>query len=578
MAKPTPAAFRRAGDQPVETTPPFAQTVRGRLILCVISITLLSLAFAPLKQFYCAWFGLTPWLVVVARAHRRRTVLFWSWITGIAYFSINIWWIAYVTIPGAIALMIYMGIWFAVAGWLIWATRLFAIPDDQIPVRQSRGLTTILLVAAIWVAMEFAWGNFLTGLPWLFLAHTQTPILAMCQIADLTGTYGVTFWIVLVNAWLAMLILHRLNPARLILSGAVVAAVLLLTLGYGLFRMNQKTTYAGPTVMVVQPNFPQSNTGSKGAALDEIMDFHVTATRAALAAGAKPDLVAWSETMMPELNAPYRDYMHDFVTREGRRNIGEMLDAIYAQLTQLAASAQVNLLVGGITMLPDRPVNGKPAWNRRNSAFLFDRQRHESANRHDKIHLLPSGEFTPFRESFPPLYRFFTLFNPYGGADYTVQPGAELTVFKLEPAGFRFVSAICFEDVDARLMTRMFAGENGTKRADFIVNLTNDGWFATPQMQQHLQLSVFRCIENRVPTARSVNTGVSGFIDSVGRVHDTIPVHTTGARTARLELDHRLAPYTHIGDVFAGACLAATAGVLAFALRNRMKNRKDASR
>jgi len=72
MAKPTPAAFRRVGDQPVETTPPFAQTVRGRLILCVISIILLSLAFAPLKQFYCAWFGLTPWLVVVARAG-------WQW-------------------------------------------------------------------------------------------------------------------------------------------------------------------------------------------------------------------------------------------------------------------------------------------------------------------------------------------------------------------------------------------------------------------------------------------------------------------------------------------------------------------
>jgi apolipoprotein N-acyltransferase len=578
MAKPTPAAFRRAGDQPVQATPPFAETARGRLILCIASVILLSLSFAPLKQFYCAWFGLTPWLVVIARAQRRRTVLFWSWITGIAYFSINIWWIAYVTIPGAIALMIYMGIWFAIAGWLIWATQLFAIPDDSTPVRPSRGVITVLLVAAVWVTMEFAWGNFLTGLPWLFLAHTQTPILAMCQIADFAGTYGVTFWVVLVNAWLTMLILHRLNPTRLILSGVVVAAVLLLTLTYGLFRMGQKTTSPGPTVMVVQPNFPQSNTGSKGATLDEIMDFHVSATRAALAAGPHPDLVAWSETMMPELNAPYREYMHEFVTREGRRNVGQLLDNIYAQLTQLAAAAHINLLVGGITMLPDRPVDGKPTWNRRNSAFLFDPEGHESAQRYDKIHLVPFGEFTPFRESFPPLYRFFSYFNPYGGADYTVHPGTELTVFQLEPGGHRFVSAICFEDVDARLMTRMFDDGKGGKRADFIVNLTNDGWFATPQMQQHLQLSTFRCIENRVPTARSVNTGVSGFIDSVGRVHDTIPVHTTGARTVRLELDHRVTAYTHFGDVFAGLCMAATVGLLAFGVRNRMKNRKATGR
>jgi apolipoprotein N-acyltransferase len=132
--------------------------------------------------------------------------------------------------------------------------------------------------------------------------------------------------------------------------------------------------------------------------------------------------------------------------------------------------------------------------------------------------------------------------------------------------------------VDAKLMARNFAGPNGTKRADFIVNLTNDGWFATPQMQQHLQLSVFRCIENRVPTARSVNTGISGFIDSVGRTHDLIPVHTTGARAARLELDHRVAPYTHLGDVFAGVCLAAAGGTILLGAWNGMKNRRLARR
>ena len=84
--------------------------------------------------------------------------------------------------------------------------------------------------------------------------------------------------------------------------------------------------------------------------------------------------------------------------------------------------------------------------------------------------------------------------------------GTDLTVFRLEPGVTRFVSAICFEDVDSTLMARNFAGHNGSKRADFIVNLTNDGWFAGGQMAQHLQLATFRSIENRVPTARSVNT------------------------------------------------------------------------
>jgi apolipoprotein N-acyltransferase len=191
---------------------------------------------------------------------------------------------------------------------------------------------------------------------------------------------------------------------------------------------------------------------------------------------------------------------------------------------------------------------------------------------------VPFGEFIPFRESFPPLYKFFNLFNPYKGEDYTVQAGTDLTVFRLEPGVSRFVSAICFEDVDSTLMARNFAGPNGSKRADFIVNLTNDGWFATPQMQQHLQLSVFRCIENRAPTARSVNTGISGFIDSVGRAHDLIPVHTTGTRLSRLELDYRVAPYTHLGDVFAYTCVATATGTILLGVWNGMKNRRSGGR
>jgi apolipoprotein N-acyltransferase len=246
-------------------------------------------------------------------------------------------------------------------------------------------------------------------------------------------------------------------------------------------------------------------------------------------------------------------------------------------LVDFAAAHRTSLLVGGHTMLPDTE-NGRPIWSRRNSAYLFDPSGAQSPLRFDKIHLVPFGEYMPFRESFPPLYRFFNLFNPYKGGDYTVAPGKELTVFPLSPGGPRFVSAICFEDVDSQLMARMFAGPGGTKRADFIVNLTNDGWFATPQMQQHLQLSVFRCIENRVPTARSVNTGVSGYIDSVGRVHDTVPANTTGVRVARLGLDARVAPYTHLGDAFAFTCIAAAVGTIGWGLRNGMKNRGAARR
>jgi len=573
--------FRRAGDGPPDASAPFAATLWGRVALCLATVIMLSLAYAPLKQFYFAWFGLTPWLVMVSHARSKKGAFFWSWLTGIVFFSINLWWIGYVTVPGAMALMLYMGFWFAVVGLVLRSGGVFERQGGQTPRSPGRLLLSIFMIAAVWVSAEYTWGNLFTGLPWLYIGHTQTPVLAMCQIADVTSVYGVSFWVVLINAWFALLILHRLNAARLILPGVVVLVLLGANLGYGIFRMEQKTTYPGPSVMVVQPNFPQDNSGAKGATYDEILDFHFSTTRAALEklASAKqtPDLVVWSETMMPELNEVYRRHMQAYVMPD-RRNVGDFLDSVHTQLGELARSFKTNLVVGASAMLPDRPVNGKPTWDRRNSAFLFDRGGNEATKRYDKIHLVPFGEFIPFRESCPPLYQFFNLFNPYKGMDYTIEPGKDLTIFTIAPQGYRFASAICFEDVDSALMAREFAGPDHTKRADFIVNLTNDGWFATPQMQQHLQLSVFRCIENRVPTARSVNTGISGFIDSVGRVHDTLGVHTTGTSTSRLELDHRVAPYTHLGNVFAMVCLAGAGATVVGGVWNGMKRRSNGGR
>src|SRR5436305_4772941 len=96
----------------VESKLSFNQTLRGRVALGLATVAMLSLSYAPLKQFYFAWVALVPWLIVVAGATSKRAAFFWSWGIGILFFSVNLWWIGYVTIPGAIALMFYMGMWF----------------------------------------------------------------------------------------------------------------------------------------------------------------------------------------------------------------------------------------------------------------------------------------------------------------------------------------------------------------------------------------------------------------------------------------------------------------------------------
>jgi apolipoprotein N-acyltransferase len=261
-----------------------------------------------------------------------------------------------------------------------------------------------------------------------------------------------------------------------------------------------------------------------------------------------------------------------------------------------------NLLTGGIAMMPDKTRASKPdrqTWNRFNSAYLFDPSGRGAGWRYDKIHLVPFGEYIPFRDSFPPLYKFFNVFNPYE-SDYTVTPGKDPTVLAIPPRGdippstapltgpslraapYRFVAPICFEDIDSRLVARMFRGDEDSgppaKRAQFIINLTNDGWFRANEMAQHLQVAVFRTIENRAPMARSVNTGISGFIDPVGRTHDLIAPGTEGFAVARLTLDSRLTLYTRCGDLFAGACGVIAAAVSGLMFWRWMKNRRGVGR
>jgi apolipoprotein N-acyltransferase len=189
----------------------------------------------------------------------------------------------------------------------------------------------------------------------------------------------------------------------------------------------------------------------------------------------------------------------------------------------------------------------------------------------------PFGESVPFAQSFPWLHGILLDLGPKYYAEYQLVSGDPdaLTVFSLSDEGrsWRFCTPICFEDVDSRLCARMVRGAaGGAKRVDFLVNLTNDGWFRTNQRAQHLQAAIFRSIENRVPMARAVNTGISGFIDSVGRTTNLLPADTIGTSVARLMLDSRQTFYTRWGDAFAWLCVITTAAITLSAFGKRRRS------
>jgi apolipoprotein N-acyltransferase len=568
--------------------------------LMLLTVAALTLSYAPIKQFYLAWIGLVPFFLAVRSLRSPAAAFFWGWAGGIAFFLANTWWLQNVTMGGAAALIVYLGLFWATAAVLIRGCALLGRFDraTRLAVPPRRPLRCALLVAALWCGLEWVRGNFSPfgahGFPLLYLGHSQTPMLVACQIADITGAYGVSFWVVLVNAVIAMLWIDRRNPWRLRYAYPGVVVSMVLVTGYGLLRMHQQIAQPGPTVLVVQSNFPQSNSGEKGASADELIDFHVRTTESALAdcaeRGRHVDLVVWSETMMPPLNSAARTYWRG-------TDYGNFLEQTSQRISGLADRYRTSFLVGG-TFQGDwqwvAPPGGEAtpqALDRRNSAYFYGPTGLLSPERYDKIQLLPFGEFVPYRDWFPRLYRMLVSLGPADIKSYELNAGAPdaLTVFHLdrvsipdaatsEPVvateAWRFVVPICFEDIVSPLVHNLMWGADG-KRADLIVNITNDGWFRGSERALHLQAAIFRCIENRVPVARCVNTGISGFIDSTGRLSDLAAAGTQGTSVKQLQLDDRTTIYGKVGDAFAELCAAVGFGIVLYGLWLAITNRRE---
>jgi apolipoprotein N-acyltransferase len=535
-------------------------------LLVLLTVALLTPAFAPMDQSYLAWIGLIPWLAMIRRCRSQKSAFLWSWAGGTLFFVANMWWMADITLPGMIALMVYCGIYWAV----------FALVVRGAGLLDGNPIFAVLAVPAVWVCCEWLRGIVMTGLPWLYLGHAQSPVLPMCQIADITGVYGISFWVVAINTLALVTWLQRRRVGRVVPAAVLVGSMLVGTLIYGILRIDQTPANltAGPVVAVVQPNFPQSNSGAKPVGTDVLLDFHCRQTLAALRSSPEPvDLVVWSETMMPSINRQTVE-----VEERSQWDDSPGPAEIRQTLSNLTADNHVALLTGGsYAQWSERAEAGGLVFvptERHNTAYFFDRDGHEDdslGKRYDKIHLVPFGEFVPFAQSFPWLHKMLLELGPRYYAEYQLvsgQPDA-LTVFQLPDEGrtWRFSTPICFEDIDSRLCADMVrAPSGGQKRVDFLVNLTNDGWFKANENAQHMQDSIFRCIENRVPMARSVNTGISGFIDSVGRMSGLLPARTIGTSVSRLMLDRRRTFYTQWGDLFAFLCIAASAAVAVAAL------------
>lgn len=486
--------------EPAVQPKPTRTAVRGYL-LAVVGAVLLYLCYFPVAWGWLGWIALVPWLGLVRFAGPSRRIYFAAWLGGLVFFTPILQWMR-VADPRMyftwIALALYCSL-FVVAG--VWLVR-------RLDRRTS--LPLVLTVPTVWTALEFLRAHLLTGFPWYFLGHTQHDFLPIIQISDVTGAYGVSFLVAIVNVvvfeWLCVFAPVRRylglpeTPVRLPIVSSVVAASLFAgVVGYGFWRLGQSEFAVGPRVALVQGNVPQRVRNNDGGSM--LRHYHVL-SMAACRLQPKPDLVAWPETSFPD---DWRDVAAgvslDEAPQEWQKVLKEQ-DEVKGDVGRLWPA---NVLLGLNTTVLQADHREK----RYNSSLLF-REDGSVGPRYDKIHRVPFGEYVPFKDVLP----FMNAFAPYD-FDYSVSPGEGFSRFDLKNHTFGVV--ICYEDSDPGLARQYVAP--GTQPVDFIVNVSNDGWFdGTAEHEEHLAICRFRAVECRRSVLRAVNVGVSAVIDPNGRV------------------------------------------------------------
>ncbi len=368
-------------------------------------------------------------------------------------------------------LALYSASVFALSGW----------------VTRRTGLGLLVTLPVFWTAAEWAIGHQGDiGFPWLGLGTSLTGYPTLVQIADLIGARGVTFLLVLANTALALAWRRRGERRSAIRLAASVAIGILLAVSYGVIRERRLTLREVATVSLLQPNIGWEEKWEPAERE------RVVASALALADSAvrvrRLDLVVWPEAAIP-------GYFFQHPTWE-------------TAVGNLSRAYAVPQVVGGLDIeFQDRrdPDTGEgTSYEYFNAAFLFDslgRYRQHPVYR--KRYLVPITERVPFLN---PQWFNLRFFGGFGrGSDYPVY----------EIAAGTFGVFICYESAFEDL-SRIYRARG----ADFLVNVTNDAWFGrTAAPYQHAAHLVMRAIENRVGIARAANSGISEFVDPLGRAH-----------------------------------------------------------
>ena len=529
---------------------------------------LLAAAFPKIGVAGFAWAA--PALLIFA-AHGKNSgdVFRAGYAGGIVFWLASLYWLLLIPVAGLpmlgwFALSAFMAVYFGIWVWLL---------DGKLGTGSwtQRNLWS-LAGAAMWVALEIFRSHFLGGFPWNLLGTSQYRLPPLIQIASVTGVYGVSFLVVWVSLAMfsAVRAIFSKPDSRFAWQPEVFLPLLVVAtlFAVGCFQMRTPpgANASQPLLRItlIQPSVPQNLIWDPGANSNRFQQLLVQTDRALT---NKTDLFIWPEAALPEFD-----------------------EASYAAITNLVHQHHVWMMFNADDTVWHVNAKSPADYDDFNAAFLIAPDG-KVAGVYHKRKLVIFGEYIPLVRWLPFVKWLTPIQGGYEAGNEPVQfqmdwwPSATTTgepqieLSNGSAVSRRTVNAaplICFED-----MFPQTARGSVRDDTDFLVNLTNDGWFGEGAEQwQQAAAGVFRAVENGVPLVRCCNNGVTCWIDAHGQVRQifkdqTGGIYGVGAMTFELPLQgEQSAPtfYHRHGDWFGWSCVAATI-VLIFAKISRRNRR-----
>ena len=502
-----------------------------KISLAICSGFLLTASFPKLGHGIFAWIALVPLMISLSNLSLFNGFRI-GFLAGLVhYVTLLYWFVPFLKTYGPFSIYLSIAILLILCAYIALYLAFFSTIFIWL---STSAISCFFLSSVIWVSLEYIRSFLFTGFPWELLGYSQFSALHIIQISDILGVFGVSFIIVIFNTTLFLWFLffskrrwqgQNISRHHIQLISAAFFIILAMVWGYGTRQIHSmEKAIAGSTekrIAVVQGNIDQTlkwDSTHQRSTVTKYLDLSLTQRT------EFPDLIVWPETAMPF-------YLFHHVPLTGL-------------VTRGIQDAETDFIVSS-PFFTQRE-NRVRYFNR---AFLILSDGTVS-DTYDKAHLVPFGEYVPLKKWLPFLGKMVEQIGDFSSGKVGDT---------LEWQEHRIGMLICYELIFPYLSRA--AVQNGAK---ILINITNDAWYGySSAPYQHFSMAVFRAIENRRSLVRSANTGISGFIDPIGRILAETPIFKETSLTAGVPLLSVSTLYTRWGDFFARGCLVMLVIVIA---------------